>query len=104
MIIEEAITVSEKEIIERAIELLAKYKHLIFRLEICETGLFCNSGIRFVVSDLTLPYFNKQVSINVLYDVFREHRADDEPKSICFNDIVALRIARILFDWHKTQQ
>ena len=104
MILEETITVSEKEIVERAIELLAKHKHLIFKLEQCETGLFCNSSIRIVVSDLTLTDFNEQAAISVLYEVFREHRADDEPKNICFNDIVALRIAKILFDWHRAQE
>ena len=100
----EVITVSEEKIVERAIELLAKHKQLIFKLEKCEVRRRYNFELEIIVSDLTLTGFNIQTNIIISEDVFKELRTDDEPKNICFNDIIALRVAKILFDWHKAQE
>lgn len=92
----EKITKSEREIAERAVDILKKHKQLVFEI----LDLYGNPTIQYSV------YFKDLLTgvsycFYIDYKIFDEQRMPGESKTLPFDDIVALRIAKLIFENYK---
>lgn len=92
----EKITKSEREIAERAVDILKKHKNILF-------------SILDWLADPPLPYALYLIDIptgmsycfHFDYKLFDEQRMPGESKTLPFDDVVALRLAKLIFENYK---
>lgn len=96
MIMLEQITKSRQEIVERALDILKKHKGIILEcLDFTNNaaGIFGTSAIMVEDQKSGLHYW-----YHITSDVFEDQRLPSESKTLPFDDIVALRVARFIFE------
>ena len=96
MIFREVITKSEREIAERALDILKRHKHILFEFEDFTHHPPMPASI--MVKDLQT---NAMYCYYINSILFEEERMGNESKTIPFDDIVALRIAKLIFENYK---
>ena len=96
MVMLEKITKSEKEIVERAVDILKKHKNLLLNVIDLNNNQPLPSAV-YLRDTLT----GVSYCFHFNYTLFDEQRIPGESKTLSFDDVVALRLAKLIFENYK---
>ena len=92
----EKITKSEREIAERAVDILKKHKNLLFSI----LDWLADPPLPYAIYLIDIPT-GMSYCFHFDYKLFDEQRMSDESKTLPFDDVVALRLAKLIFENYK---
>jgi hypothetical protein len=96
MVMFEKITKSEREIAERAIDILKKHKNLLFSI----LDWLADPPLPYAIYLIDIPT-GMSYCFHFDYKLFDEQRMPGESKTLPFDDVVALRLAKLIFENYK---